>query len=400
MTTSARHMLVRVYNRYAVDMAAAAKSAYDARPDAAAPLPRAIDPEGAAHVDNARATLDVRAMIELAPEEVLRDERVLAFEPLKGHPLRSFVAALPPASHASLRNYAYILGVLCVTTAAAAGDGEEAQQLSRNVLAALSRAQAIRDGDRGDVGDDAGDDGIVDAELAALLRRLREDTDGGGGGDVGGAERRSRGEGGGDGEQSAEAAVAAALEGSKLADLAAEIAAEIDPEKMSQLGDKLAAGGAGDPSAGASPLAGLNFADLTDSNSVFGSIVSKVGSKIQGKLASGELRHEELLGEAVNLLKAFDGATGGGGGAAGSGGSGVLGELLKAAGGAAGAGGGAQGLASQLAGLMRGGGAKGGGGHHHHQKESVRERLRRKLAAESATASSGTASCSSSSKKK
>ena len=95
------------------------------------------------------------------------------------------------------------------------------------------------------------------------------------------------------------------LENSKIGSLAKEISQEIDPAQL----------GVTDPS----KL--LNFADLTNGNSALGSIVGKVGSKIQNKIQSGELRHEDLLQEAVSLLSIMDKGFGGASGSSGQSGN-------------------------------------------------------------------------------
>ena len=46
----------------------------------------------------------------------------------------------------------------------------------------------------------------------------------------------------------------------------------------------------------------LNFSNLTSGNNVIGNIVSKVGSKIQQKLGTGELKQEDLISEAINMM--------------------------------------------------------------------------------------------------
>jgi hypothetical protein len=49
----------------------------------------------------------------------------------------------------------------------------------------------------------------------------------------------------------------------------------------------------------------LNFDNLTNSNNVLGQIVSKVSSKIQNKIANGNLNQADLMGEAMNLMNVF-----------------------------------------------------------------------------------------------
>jgi hypothetical protein len=56
----------------------------------------------------------------------------------------------------------------------------------------------------------------------------------------------------------------------------------------------------------------LNFESLVSgSNNVLGNIVSKVSTKIQSKIASGELNQTDLIGEAMNLITMLNTSAGG-----------------------------------------------------------------------------------------
>ena len=46
----------------------------------------------------------------------------------------------------------------------------------------------------------------------------------------------------------------------------------------------------------------LKYENMTDSNNVLGSIVHKVSSKIQNKIASGNLKQSDLISEAMSLM--------------------------------------------------------------------------------------------------
>lgn len=76
----------------------------------------------------------------------------------------------------------------------------------------------------------------------------------------------------------------------RIGDLAKEIAGEIDVSSLAKLDT-------------ANPASMFSLQSLTDSNSPLASIVSSVGSKIQTKLSNGELKHEELLSEAMGMLQ-------------------------------------------------------------------------------------------------
>ena len=56
--------------------------------------------------------------------------------------------------------------------------------------------------------------------------------------------------------------------------------------------------------------------DMNNSNNIVGDILKKVSSKIHQKLASGQLRQDQLLSEAMNMMSSMNGLGGSGGGSA------------------------------------------------------------------------------------
>lgn len=88
------------------------------------------------------------------------------------------------------------------------------------------------------------------------------------------------------------------LGNSKIADLAKEISQDIDvsslktenPEDMIK-----------------------NMLDFNSGNNVLGNIIQKVSSSLNNKISSGELKQEDLLGEAMSMMNMFGGSGGGGG---------------------------------------------------------------------------------------
>lgn len=76
------------------------------------------------------------------------------------------------------------------------------------------------------------------------------------------------------------------LQNSKIADLAKEISSEIDTSDL-----KLE-----------SPQDIMKLMDFSGGNNVLSNIIGKVSSKIQTKISSGEMKHEDLLGEAMNMM--------------------------------------------------------------------------------------------------
>jgi hypothetical protein len=269
--------LVRVYNRFLIDMLLNLKSENAGLKKALSKAAhKAIDPTSDAYVKHALSTLPKAALVDpdADPSQCLADPTVLAFEPLSGVSFGTALEGLPEACHASLRTYVYILASLTATYGEClAGD---AGALACNVIQVLARVQV------GDADDAL--DGILDEDIACLLERVGELS-------ASAKIDASTPFAGGDEGGGTTDAFMKAMENSKIADLAKEISKEIDVSQIK----------------GDNPMDLLNFANLGDSNSVLGSIVGKVGSKIQSKLATGELKHEDLLAEAVSMLKMFDG---------------------------------------------------------------------------------------------
>lgn len=92
------------------------------------------------------------------------------------------------------------------------------------------------------------------------------------------------------GDDASVAAALAKLENSSFGAMAREITESLDLSSLDV----------------SDPSELLNFNNLSDKSSVLGTIVSKVGSTIQTKLASGELDQQQLLREAVSLLSSID----------------------------------------------------------------------------------------------
>jgi hypothetical protein len=268
--------LIKVYNKFLIDMVLDLKHHSPALKKALKQHHKAIDPNSDSYIKHAHLSMESHgskdALVKLQPAGVLQDPRVGAFEPLAGISMAVVTDGLPDASTEAVRNYLYVLSALLVTYAESKDAGAAGSTLANNVLQALSKMQ------NGENGDDW-TDGILDDDIVALLERVPASVDKGG---SPGSEGPAAGLNLDD--------VLQKLENSKIADLAKEISSEID---VSQLPTD-------------NPMEMLNFANLTDSNSVLGNIVSKVGTKIQSRLASGEMKQEELLSEAVTLLKAFD----------------------------------------------------------------------------------------------
>ena len=337
--------IVAVYNKYLVDLLLVQKvrapGIRQALRDAGH---RTIDPASDDHVRAAAEKLDAAALGKADPDGVLEDAAALVFEPLRGVPMSVVLGSDDKEKEkddgdrddSGNRTFLYVLATLAATHAV----GDEA--LAGAVLEALSSSQ--RGGEEGGVV-------VLDDDVAVLLQRVAE------------CYRASSPEDASDrgGSSNPLEGLMRTLERSKIGDVASEISKEIDFSSVDLQ----------------NPAELLDFSKLTDGNSVLGSIVSKVGSKIQGKLASGELKQEELMTEALGFLEAFQSSmpSGGGGGA---GGNNMMADLLKMARQAGGAGGGAGGLAG-LAGLA---GLTGLGNNNNNKSHSAadrREKLREKI---------------------
>ena len=82
-----------------------------------------------------------------------------------------------------------------------------------------------------------------------------------------------------------------AFENSKIADLAKEIAKDVDVSalKTDNPDDMI-----------------KNMLDFSSGNNVLGNIISKVSTSLNNKITSGELKHDELLGEAMSMVNIFN----------------------------------------------------------------------------------------------
>lgn len=137
---------------------------------------------------------------------------------------------------------------------------------------------------------DAEKDDILDDDIKGLLERIK------------GCGVKPRVDPlGGDAGASAEDLMAG-FGGGKIASLAKEIAKDIDVSSLkSDNPDEMI----------------KNMLDFSSGNNVLGKIISQVSSTLNNKITSGEIKHDELLGEAMSMMNIFGGG-GGAGGAAGN----------------------------------------------------------------------------------
>lgn len=146
------------------------------------------------------------------------------------------------------------------------------------------------------------------------------------------------------------------LGNSKIANLAKEISQEIDTTNIKV--DK--------------PEDIAKLLDFSGSNNLLGDIFTKVSSKLSEKISSGDLKQDDLMGEAMSLMGMLQGGGGAGGG---------IGDLLKSFGGMGGLGGLADLMGNPMVAEMMKMAKKGKvqPKSHMRKQSSTRERLRKKL---------------------
>jgi hypothetical protein len=237
---------------------------------------------------------DVSRLAGLLSEDCIKDVlltvnplevtvRLADLEILKGCTLGDIQSKLPQDSQ--LCNYVYLLFVLAAVykecghgsaeddSGSKTSDDEKTDgMLLEKVLNIVSKIQSASI----DIEDDL--DEVFDDDLRGLLQQLNTATAQSSAAvatdDVGGEDEH----------------VFEKLMDSKIGKLAAEISSEIDPTQLDM----------------SNPMDMLDFKKLADGSSPIGGIITKVGSKIQDKIKSGELNQSELLSEAMSMLKMFD----------------------------------------------------------------------------------------------
>jgi hypothetical protein len=259
-----RATLVHVYNTYLVDLIRLCKAANSE-------VASVIKQAGHKAIASASDTYILHAISSISQEDrrrslaqdvaiadVWTSSAALSFQPLSGVP---FERLLPSSSTDKVTPYLFILAALAITYE------ENSDDLAQTVVNVLARAQQ---------GSCASDnllqmiDGILEDDIVSLLEKVAESY---------AAPPPPPSEGGGLDD------ILSQFKNSKIAQVAAEISEDIDVDSF-------------DPSQ-------LDMSKLGDPNSALGSIVSKVGSKIQSKLSSGEVNHADLIAEACGFLKAF-----------------------------------------------------------------------------------------------
>jgi hypothetical protein len=221
------------------------------------------------------------------------------FEPLPGVTVASLIDIVKSASfedEVKVHMYLHVLVTLCVTHLQCLSGGEAAQALVEYVLQSISEIQQSASDWTGAAGtDEIGDVDDIVMLLSRLGDLLKEDE----------VEINDDQQGGTDFES--------ALEGSQIANLAREVAKDIDISELMQSFASMGEGGEGGGGGGAAPQ--FDFSKL----------INTVGSKIQTKLASGEIKQQDFMQEALGLMSSFNPSSGPGSGLGGD----MMGGILK-----------------------------------------------------------------------
>lgn len=142
------------------------------------------------------------------------------------------------------------------------------------------------------------------------------------------------------------------LKDSKICNLAKEISKDIDVSSIKV----------------EKPEDILKMMDFSSSNNILGNIIKQVSTKIHDKISNGELKQEDLFGEAMSMMSGMQkGGKKGGSKGGGSGNSmadmmGMMGSMMGGAGKSGGGGGGMADIMGMMGSMMGGAGGSGGGG--------------------------------------
>lgn len=256
------------YNKVLVDFLLQAKSCH---PDIKAAIRkhyRLIEPETVEHVERHVKTMtaDVRsALLEPYSPSVLDDAVVESWSVLQECTV-SFLATrtTDAATRRRMCGHLYLLSLLASLYNDQASDDQTGRLLERTLVL----VKKMQEGQ--DVESDLQD--FVDDDVRALLTNIRVTMAPEPASELGDEQILER------------------IMGSKIGRLAAEISQELDPSDLEC----------------SNPMDMLDLSKLADGTSPLGGIITKMGSKLQDKMRTGELNQGELLTEAVSMLKMFD----------------------------------------------------------------------------------------------
>lgn len=197
-------------------------------------------------------------LVECDSSNVLSDESLQKFEPLKNVSIKSIVSTTSKDFNDTLCSYLYILTLLTIIHRQ---DEESAESLFKTVMGALRQIQS-EESYEDEIRDLFDDDikTLID-KASKVMKKLKTVVD----------------------EPSGnESLNSSFLENTKIGSLAKEITNEInlDDLKIEKPEDLLSAG----------------------NTNIIGNIMTKVGSKLNEKMVKGELKHEDLIQEAFSLM--------------------------------------------------------------------------------------------------
>ena len=226
----------------------------------------------------------VPAVASRSPEELAADEAFRGASLIEGVSLGSALDAVSgdPEAKMTFWNHVYILGAMVAVFGHLDGGAVDESKIDALYTTVAEAVLWLQE----NPGPAAGVDDIVDDDIRGLLHKISYPTPA-------------------PAPAAAAAAPAAAaadllnmLGDSKIANIAKEIAADID---TSQLGDIQ------------SPEDIMKLLDFSSSNNAMADIVKRVSESIQGKMSSGELNQDDLFGEAMTMMGMLNAGGGGGG---------------------------------------------------------------------------------------
>jgi hypothetical protein len=313
----------RIYNQYVIDMVMELKRLAPPHDDIRDILRRnghrKIDVSSDAHLLHGSQTLPTcqlqasclsKSDFYVDPDNVgdyieamFEDTAIAPFEPLAGLAMRKIAALLRSAQgdddyREGIMNvlfYVHVLMAFCVAhnieSAAApegGGDGALDVKLSSTVISIISKMQSGDSEGGQQQGVNELIDSIIDDDLTILIARIGQIVA------VIGGNASSEDDAECDDDNDEDIDMMSMLNGSKIASLAKEVASDINVGDIIAENEK------------------LDVSKLLSDGKLIGDIIGKVGSKIHGKMASGELNQKDLVKEAMKIMGSFNGGARGG----------------------------------------------------------------------------------------
>lgn len=303
--TSFSEKLRYVFNKFLIDFVKYVNSSDNELKSISKKHYRAIDKLTEEHIAYASNDVFTDVVIQCLrsaePDGVLEKPEISELHLIRGIAVKDLVLKLSANEHSTIRFYVYVFAVLSLVyrNESEAHDTDSAIEVLTCILNIIRKVQDADESAEEDIEE------ILVEEYREILGCLasnafastNKDTCSSAENVETGTERGTeRGTGAGAGPMPN----FDALQNTTIGSLAKEISEEIDLSKLNlEKPEEL--------------LNMANLANLTSQDNVLGNIISKVGSKIQTKIASGELRHDQLLSEAFSFMKDMNlGGSGGG----------------------------------------------------------------------------------------